>query len=173
MDRDKVLSVLKSNLEVAQNRMKQYSDRKRTERHFEVGEFVYLKLVPYQLQALAPHSYHKMQPRYYGPYAIVAKVGLVAYKLKLPLETKIHHVFHVSCLKRHLGPSVTPQIELPQVTADGLVHNIPEAILARMMYKKGKVAGVQLLVQWKDQEEANATWEDFEDMKNKFPYFPL
>jgi len=173
MDRDKVLLVLKNNLEVAQNRMKQYSDRKRTERHFEVGGFVYLKLVPYQLQALAPHSYDKLQPRYYRPYEIVDKVGLVAYKLKLPTETKIHPVFHVSCLKRHLGPSITPQIELPQVSEDGLVHSIPQTILARRMYRKGKVARVQLLVQWKDQEEANATWEDFDEFKNKFPDFPL
>lgn len=49
LDRDKVLPVLKNNLGVTHNRMKQYSDKKKTERHFEVGEFFYLKLVPYQL----------------------------------------------------------------------------------------------------------------------------
>ncbi|XP_050111859.1 uncharacterized protein LOC126590440 [Malus sylvestris] len=173
LDKDMVLSVLKINLEVAHNRMKQYSDRKRIEMHLEVGELVYLKLVPYQLQALAPHSYHKLQLRYYSFYEIVEKVGMVVYKLKLPAKTKIHLIFHVSCLKRQLGYAITPQYVLPQVIEDGLAHNIPQAILARRMYKKGSVAGVQVLVQWNDQEEANATWEDFDELKNKFPDFPL
>ncbi|XP_068317065.1 uncharacterized protein [Pyrus communis] len=63
------------------------------ERQFEVGDSVYLKLVPYQLQTLSPHSYHKLQPRYYGPYEICEKAGNVAYKLNLPSSTKIHPVF--------------------------------------------------------------------------------
>ncbi|XP_070664615.1 uncharacterized protein [Malus domestica] len=116
-----MLSMLKNNLVVAQNQMKQYSDKKRTKRHFEVGDLVYLKL--------------------------------------LPPETKIHHVFHVSCLKKPLRPAIIPQSELPQVTDDGLVHNIPQAILAKRMYMKGNVAGVQVLVQWNGQEEASATWK--------------
>ncbi|KAM1291076.1 hypothetical protein ACFX2H_018035 [Malus domestica] len=136
MNRDKVLSILKNNLVVAQKRMKQYTDKKRTERYFEVGDLVYLKLIPYHLQALSPHSYHKLQPRYYGPYEILEKIGPVAYKLKLPPETRIHLVFHVCCLKGQLGPTNIPQTELPQVTDDGLIHNIPQAILARRMYKK-------------------------------------
>ncbi|KAM2118243.1 hypothetical protein ACFX1R_011686 [Malus domestica] len=173
MNRDKVLLILKNNLMVAQNRMKQYTDKKRTERYFEVGDFVYLKLIPYQLQALSPHSYHKLQPRYYGPYEILEKIGPVVYKLKLPSETRIHPVFHVSCLKRQLGPTIIPQTELPKVTDDGLTHNIPQAIIARRMYRKGNAAGVQVLVQWKDQEETSSTWEDFDEFQSKYPDFPL
>lgn len=136
LERDKVLSMLKHNLEMAQNRMKMQQDKKRTERQFEVGDFVYLKLIPYQLHALSPHSYHKLLPRYYGPYEICEKVGNVAYKLNLPPSTKIHPVFHVSQLKKQLGAKATPQTDLPQVVEDGLVENTPVAVLARRIYKK-------------------------------------
>lgn len=88
LERDKVLSVLKTNLEMAQNRMKVQHDKKKTKRHSEVGDFVYLKLVPYQLQALFPHSHHKLQPRYYGSYEICEKIGNVAYKLKTATKYK-------------------------------------------------------------------------------------
>ena len=41
------------------------------------------------------------------------------------------------------------------------------------MYKKGNVAGVQLLVQWICQEEQEATWEDYDDFHARFPQFQL
>lgn len=73
-ERDGVLVVLKTNLEMAQHRMRQQANQPRTEREFIVGDFVYLRLVPYQLQALNSHSYHKLQPRFYGPYELLEKI---------------------------------------------------------------------------------------------------
>lgn len=147
---DNVLYVLKSNLEMAQNRMKLQTDKKMTERHFEVGDMVYLRLVPYQLQSLAPHSYHKLQPRFFGPYKVLEKVGTIAYKLQLPPETKVHSVFQVSCLKKQLGNNVIPSPTLPLSTEDGLQLVEPAAILNRMMYKKGMVAGYNSWCNGKD-----------------------
>ncbi|XP_078170149.1 uncharacterized protein LOC144564426 [Carex rostrata] len=46
-DRQQALSQLKANLAKAQNRIKQFADRKRSERSFEKGDWVYLKLQPY------------------------------------------------------------------------------------------------------------------------------
>ena len=82
---------------------------------------VYLKLIPYRLHSLAHHSYHKLLPKYYGPYKILERLGPVAYKLQLPASTKIHPVFHVSCLKQHLGENVSPTLDLPLITEDGIV----------------------------------------------------
>ena len=65
--RDRLLSMLKTNLERAHNRMKVQADKHMTEREFEVGDLVYLKLISYQLQSLSSHSYHKLQHRFYGP----------------------------------------------------------------------------------------------------------
>ena len=44
----------------------------------------------------------KLNPRFIGPYEVIEKVGLVAYRLALPPELeKIHNVFHVSMLRRY------------------------------------------------------------------------
>ena len=39
-----ILKVLKDNLQTAQNQQKMYTDRRRVERSFEVGDLVYLRL---------------------------------------------------------------------------------------------------------------------------------
>ncbi|GKG04577.1 hypothetical protein Tco_0314964, partial [Tanacetum coccineum] len=43
----------------------------------------------------------KLNPRYIGPFKIIAKVGAVAYRLELPEElSRVHSTFHVSKLKK-------------------------------------------------------------------------
>ncbi|GJV41054.1 hypothetical protein Tco_1419494 [Tanacetum coccineum] len=43
----------------------------------------------------------KLNPRYVGPFKVLAKVRKVAYKLELPQElSRVHHTFHVSNLKK-------------------------------------------------------------------------
>ncbi|KAI5328432.1 hypothetical protein L3X38_027829 [Prunus dulcis] len=134
--------------------MKTQADKHRSEREFQIGDMVYLRLVPYRLQSLAAHSY---QPKFYGPYEILEKLGPVAYKLQLPTGCKIHPVFHVSCLKKHLGTHVTPSLTLPRITEDGIVQDEPLAILERKLVKRGNAAGVDVLVHWKGQTLEDAT----------------
>jgi hypothetical protein len=45
----------------------------------------------------------KLAPRYIGPFPILEKCGLVAYRVQLPESlSAVHNVFHVSQLKKCL-----------------------------------------------------------------------
>jgi hypothetical protein len=101
--REQTLSLLRHNLLAAQERQKSQYDRRHTERSFVPGDLVYLRLQPYRQKTLAIRKYLKLSPRFYGPFLVTKKIGEVAYRLDLPSESKIHPVFHVSCLKKKLG----------------------------------------------------------------------
>src|SRR4051812_18510723 len=99
---------LKENLLQAQSRIKFFADMKRTEKHFEVGDMVYLKVQPYRQNAFGLHGSLKLRSKFYGPFKIMERVGTVAYKLQLPDSADIHPVFHVSHLKQHVGHKAVP-----------------------------------------------------------------
>ena len=44
----------------------------------------------------------KLTPRYCGPFEVLDRVGLVAYRLAFPTTVKAHNVFHVSLLKKYV-----------------------------------------------------------------------
>ncbi|XP_021971566.1 uncharacterized protein LOC110866729 [Helianthus annuus] len=107
-----MLTQLKQSLVQARNRMKQYADKNRSERSFEVGDWVYLKLQSFVQTSLRVNKYSKLGPRYFGPFLVLEKVGSVAYKLDSPATSQIHPVFHVSLLKKAYGNNV-PVLPLP------------------------------------------------------------
>jgi len=75
-------------------------------RVFKVGEEVYLKLSEPHLRSLSKQPVTKLSPKFYGPYTITMKVGLVAYRLQLFKGTQIHLVFHMSLLRKATGNQV-------------------------------------------------------------------
>ena len=93
--------------------MKQLADKKRCERSFEVGDMVCLKVKRFQQQLFVVNPPSKLNPKYYEPFQVLAKVGKVAYKLQLPGGVGIHPVFRVSLLKKSVGPSDLTSSELP------------------------------------------------------------
>jgi hypothetical protein len=108
LKKQQMISKLKENLAQAQARIKKYADLKRSERSFVIGDMVYLKLQPYIRVALEIRNSLKLATKYYGPFQVLERIGLAAYKLQLPDNNKLHPVFHVSQLKNTLVPRLFP-----------------------------------------------------------------
>jgi hypothetical protein len=139
---------LKLQLVKTQARMKKYADQRRTEKHFSCGDWVYLNMQRYrQLSTKGKKGNKKLSPKFYGPNEILAKVGKVAYHLNLPPGSLIHLVFHVSQLKKHIGPAIAVLTKLPLVGPKGKVRIVPLAILDRRGVKRNNQVVVEVLVQ--------------------------
>ena len=124
-----VLQLLKDNLVLAQNRMKQQADQHRSERSFDVGDWVFLRLQPYKQMSLKQAKKdNKLSPKYYGPYKVLQKIGTMAYKLELPAASRLHPVFHVSCLKKVIGNKLPVQTIFPELDEEGKIILELEAI---------------------------------------------
>ncbi|KAL4312283.1 hypothetical protein GQ457_01G050680 [Hibiscus cannabinus] len=150
--------------------MKKQADKKRSDREFVVGEWVYLKLQPYRQQTVQSRKCQKLAPKWFGPFLIVGKVGKVAYKLQLPSGSKVHPIFHVSQLKKHIG-SALYQSGLPIVGSDGTINKEPMKILDRRIGKKGNKSVTEVLVEWSNSFPEDATWEVLQKLQMDYPQF--
>jgi hypothetical protein len=52
----------------------------------------------------------------------------MAYELELPTSSRVHPVFHVSCLKKVIGDNIPVQNILPKLDEEGKIILDPEAI---------------------------------------------
>ncbi|GJR43824.1 putative mitochondrial protein [Tanacetum coccineum] len=140
----------------AQDKMKNQADKHRTDRSYEVGDWVYLKLQPYR--KVRQNPYHRLSAKYYGPFLVCAKVGQVAYELHLPSDSLIHPVFHVSQLEKCKGLVLERGIS-PQVEKDGLLYVQPMAISDKK------------LVHWSNYDADGATWKVYDEVMQRFLSF--
>ncbi|GJZ12064.1 putative reverse transcriptase domain-containing protein, partial [Tanacetum coccineum] len=68
----------------------------------------------------------KLAPRFLGPFEIIEKVGLVAYRLDLPEELDgVHDTFHVSNLKKCLAV-LTLQVPLDEIQVNDKLNFMEE-----------------------------------------------
>jgi hypothetical protein len=156
--------MLQQQLLRAQQRMKAQADKHRSEREFQAGDLVYLKVQPYVQMSLAPCSCQKLSFRFFGPYKILQRVGAVAYRLDLPAQAHIHDVVHVSQLKKHMLPDamVSPDIAVIQpntvLIPAGCLHH-------HQLIRRGDTTSRRVLVRWKGLPASLATWELYEEMR--------
>lgn len=110
----------------------------------------------------------KLSYRYFGPFEIEARIGNVAYKLKLPATSSIHNVFHVSLLKPVKGTGPVPFTPLP---TDDIPVQVPDMVLDRGAVTRNNRLYHELLVKWRDLPPPLATWEDEDGLLQRFPEF--
>ncbi|KZV15183.1 peroxidase 64 [Dorcoceras hygrometricum] len=172
-DRDEVLRQVKYNLQRAQQKMVKQANTQRRDVNYAVGDKVYLKLRPHRQQSVCRRIYQKLAPRFYGPFEIVQKIGAVAYRLKLPAGTRIHPVFHVSCLKKAVGNSGITQSLPKGLEADLGAEYVPEKVVATRVKQINGDSTQQILVHWKNKTQEEDTWEDVLAFTSQFPEFSL
>ena len=85
----------------AQSRQKSYADRRRRPLEFEVGDHVFLKVMP-EKGVVRFDKRGKLAPRYIGTFEVLERVGTVSYRLALPPSlSSVFEVFHVSVLRKY------------------------------------------------------------------------
>ncbi|GJW10440.1 hypothetical protein Tco_1576267 [Tanacetum coccineum] len=112
-ERSEKIFQIRERLKTARSRQKSYADKRRKPLEFTVRDRVLLKVSPWKgvvrfgkKGKLVPRGHTfgqtgKLNPRYVGPFKVLEKVGLVAYKLELPERlSQLHNRFHVSNLKK-------------------------------------------------------------------------
>ncbi|GKB67899.1 putative reverse transcriptase domain-containing protein [Tanacetum coccineum] len=159
----KKIVLIKQRIQAAQDRQKSYADLKRKPMEFEVGDRVMLNVSP--LKGVVRFGKQgKLNPRYVGPFKVLAKVGKVAYRLELPQKlSKVHHTFHVSNLKKCYA-------DKPLVIEDKLQFlEEPVEIIEREI-KRLKRSRIPLVkVCWNSKRGPEFTWECEESFKQKYP----
>jgi Chromo (CHRromatin Organisation MOdifier) domain len=168
-ERHALIQQLKIQLHQAQNRMKVYADRKRSERHFSVGAWVYLKLQPYR-QVSVQRKHNKLSANYYRPFELIERIGKMAYRLNLPEDSQVHPVFHVSQLKERISAGAVVSPRLPNQVR---LKSEPVAVLDRRIIKRGNNPVAQFLIRWSHLPDSDATWENYLVIKQQFPEFRI
>ncbi|WVZ89776.1 hypothetical protein U9M48_036140 [Paspalum notatum var. saurae] len=167
-ERAEFLEDIRLRLEQAQAVQKRHYDRAHRSVHFQVGDWVLLRLWRRAAASLPQAASGKLKPRFYGPYRVVELINNVAARLALPPQARLHDVFHVGLLKKFHGDPPQAPPPLPAVRHGAVVPEPERAVKARL------ARGVrQVLIQWKGASPASATWEDVDTIRSKFPQFQL
>jgi hypothetical protein len=76
-----MLAEVQQRLVQAQQLAKHYYDGHHREVEYAVGDWVWLRLLHCSTQSLDPRAKRKLGPRYAGPFAILERIGQLAYRL--------------------------------------------------------------------------------------------
>ncbi|GKE28289.1 hypothetical protein Tco_1443673 [Tanacetum coccineum] len=114
----------------------------------------------------------KLAPRYVGPFEILERIGLVAYRLRLPEElNSVHHTFHVSYLKKCLG-NANLHVPLNEIKIDKTLRFVEEPVeIMDREIKSLKRSRIPLVkVHWNSKRGPEFTWEREDYTKSKYPH---
>ncbi|GJZ71091.1 putative reverse transcriptase domain-containing protein [Tanacetum coccineum] len=137
---------IKSRIQAARDRQKSYADVTRKPLEFQVGD------------------------------KIIAKVGTVAYRVKLQEQlSRVHSTFHISNLKKCFVDEPLA-IPLDEIQIDDKLHFIEEPVeIMDREVKRLKQSRIPIVkVHWNSRRGPEFTWEREDQMQKKYPHlFPI
>ena len=139
---------------------KKWTKGKELTQRYKTGDRVWLE--GHNLQTEWPSI--KLAPKRYGPFKIRKVLLPITYQLELPLQWKIHDVFHIDLLtpyhdaKLHQPNFTRPPPDL----IDGEEEYEVEEILQSRRFGRG--CKVQYLVRWKGYPESDNQWVDWDNL---------
>nr|GEW14165.1 putative reverse transcriptase domain-containing protein [Tanacetum cinerariifolium] len=166
---DKVV-LIKEKLKAARDCQKSYADERRKPLEFEEGDQVLLKVSPWK-GVVRFRKKGKLVPRYVGPFQILERIGLVAYRLRLPEElNSMHDTFHVSNLKKCLADA-NLHVPLDEIKVDKTLRFVeePVEIMDREINKLNRRKIALVKVRWDSKRGPEFNWEHEDQMRINYP----
>ena len=138
---------------------------------FEVSDRVFLKVMPKRgVVRFGKHG--RLSPRFIGPFEILEKMGIIAYRLMLsPIMSGVHEVFHVSMLREYT-PDPTHVVDWGQikVDTDGTFEEGPVRIVDSrdQVLRRKTVRLVKVL--WRHCGVEESMWEREDTIRATYPF---
>ncbi|GJX22739.1 putative reverse transcriptase domain-containing protein [Tanacetum coccineum] len=118
---------IKDRLKVARDCQKSYADKRRKPLEFCVVEFVLLKVSPWK-GVVRFGKKGKLAPKFVRPFEITERIGLVAYRLRLPEELNgVHDTCHMSNLNKCLADP-TQHVPLDEIQVNAKLNFVEEPL---------------------------------------------
>ena len=114
----------------------------------------------------------KLSPRFIGPFEILERMGIVAYRLALPPSMSgVHEVLHVSMLRGYTpDPAHVVDWGQIEVDTDGTFEEGPVYIVDSR-YQVLRLKTVRLVrVLWRHCGVEESTWEREDTMQATYPF---
>nr|GEU63334.1 putative reverse transcriptase domain-containing protein [Tanacetum cinerariifolium] len=159
------ISQIKDRIKATHDQQKSYADKRRKPLEFSVGDYVLFKVSPWK-GVVRFGKKGKLAPRFFGPFEIIEKVGLVTYQLDMPEELNgVHDAFHVSNLKKRLADP-TLQVPLDEIRVDAKLNFMEEPVeILDREFKKLKRSRIAVVkVRWNSKPGPEFTWEREDQM---------
>ena len=143
-----------ANLSVAANQAKTHANALQREEKYAVGNEVGLAT---RHLCINEHLLVKLRRRWIGSFSIAKVISLVAYRLNLPPNWRIHPIFYVFSLKRYYWSEEFERVERPPSPI--MVNDEEEFEVEAILRHKGSGARRLYQVLWKGYPITEASWE--------------
>ena len=170
-DTSEKVSLIRQRLLTDQSRQKSYADVRRRPLELEIGDHVFLKVMPKRGVARFGKR-RKLSPRFIRPFEILERISTVVYRLALPPNMSgVHEVFHVSMLRKYTpDPAHVMDWGQIEVDTDGTFEEKPVCIWdGRDQVLRCKTVRL-VRVLWRHYGVKESTWEHEDTMRATYPF---